>query len=263
MKKYIIAGNWKMHKTIKESEEFIFQLNARLISNPYRQILLCVPFTMLHAASEAAQNSPIQIGAQNMHFEEKGAFTGEISPVMLKDAGSNHTLIGHSERRILFGETNEDINKKIKAALKFEIMPILCVGESLEEREAGKLQSVLQTQVEKALDGVSATDVEKIVIAYEPIWAIGTGKTASAQDANYAHEIIRNILEKKYNAELAKNMLILYGGSVNPDNIAQLMCMPDINGALVGGASLDVESFTKLVNFTPRKSCGFDDLIHS
>lgn len=259
MEKYIIAGNWKMHKTINEGTEFIRQLNAGITSNPHREILLCVPFTMLHAASETAQDTAVQIGAQNMYFEEKGAFTGEISPVMLKDAGSNYTLIGHSERRTLFGETNEEINKKIKAALKFEITPILCVGESLEEREAGKLQSVLQTQVEKALEGVTSTDAQKIIIAYEPIWAIGTGKTASAQDANQAHEIIRSILEKKYNAELAQNMLILYGGSVKPDNVNELMSMPDINGALVGGASLEVESFTKIVNFTPRKNCGFDN----
>ncbi|MGL4367028.1 MAG: triose-phosphate isomerase [Brevinemataceae bacterium] len=254
--KVLIAGNWKMHKTISEGVKFVNEMKSMLDHKPNRGVLLCVPFTMLHAVSEAAKGSVIMIGAENFFYEEKGAFTGEISPEMIKDAGAQAVLIGHSERRELFGETNDSVNKKIKAALKHQIMPVLCVGETLEERELSKLEEVLTTQLKTAFKDISEQDAEKVIIAYEPIWAIGTGKTASPQDADQAHLTVRTILASLYNKTIADNMFILYGGSVKADNIDELIATDNINGALVGGASLEVESFARIANFKCSGNCG-------
>ncbi|MGL4562040.1 MAG: triose-phosphate isomerase [Brevinema sp.] len=247
--KNLMAGNWKMHKTIAEGVAFVQELKKKVADKSDRSVLLCVPFTMLHAVAEAAKGSPIKVGSEDMFFEEKGAFTGEISPLMVKDAGATFTLIGHSERRVIFGETDSIVNKKMKVALAHAITPVLCIGESLEEREGGKLETVLNTQIKGAFEGISPTDAKKVVIAYEPVWAIGTGKTASPQDADDAHARSRKIVESLYGKEIANAMLILYGGSVKADNVDELMAMPNINGALVGGASLEVESFARIANF--------------
>ncbi len=253
--KSLMAGNWKMHKTIAEGVEFVNELKKQLQDRPERGVLICVPATMLHAVAEAAKGSAIMVGSEDMYFEDKGAFTGEISPLMVKDAGATVTLVGHSERRVIFGETDFVVNKKIKAALAHGILPVLCVGESLEEREAGKLELVLSTQIKGAFEGISAADASRIVIAYEPVWAIGTGKTASPQDADDAHGMARMIVSSIYGSDLADNMAILYGGSVKADNVDELMAMENINGALVGGASLEVESFTRIANFTCGGNC--------
>ncbi|MGL5956968.1 MAG: triose-phosphate isomerase [Brevinema sp.] len=249
----LIAGNWKMHKTIAEGVAFVNELKTQLANKPNRGVLLCVPATMIQAVAEAAKGTAILVGAENMHYEEKGAFTGEISPLMLKDAGASFVLIGHSERRAIFGECDKLINLKVKSALSHGITPVLCIGESLEEREAGKLESVLTTQLTEGLKGIPRAN--NFVIAYEPVWAIGTGKTASPQDADEAHQICRKILTKIYDDELAEALLILYGGSVNTENIDTLITMPNINGALVGGASLKVEDFARIANFTCPCGC--------
>ena len=253
--KNLMSGNWKMHKTIAEGVAFVNELKAQLQDRPERGVLLCVPSTMLHAVATAAKGSAIMVGSEDMYFEEKGAFTGEISPSMVKDTGATATLVGHSERRVIFGETDLVVNKKIKAALTHGLLPVLCIGESLEEREAGKLETVLSTQIKGGLEGISAADASKIVIAYEPVWAIGTGKTASPQDADDAHAMARKLVANLYGQELADKMMILYGGSVKADNVDELMAMKNINGALVGGASLEVESFTRIANFTCSDKC--------
>ncbi|MGL4676316.1 MAG: triose-phosphate isomerase [Brevinema sp.] len=255
MMKKLIAGNWKMHKTIAEGVVFVNELKSQIAERPRRGVLLCVPATMIQALAEAAKGTNILIGAQNMHHEEKGAFTGELSPLMLKDAGATYVLVGHSERRIIFGECNGCINLKVKSALKHDLIPVLCIGESLEEREAGKLEAVLATQLTEGLKGISESDAKKLVIAYEPVWAIGTGKTASPQDADDAHAICRKILAKLYSSTFAEEILILYGGSVKGDNIDTLIAIPNISGSLVGGASLTVEDFTRIVNFSCPGHC--------
>ncbi|MGL4389231.1 MAG: triose-phosphate isomerase [Brevinema sp.] len=247
--KNLMAGNWKMHKTIAEGVAFVNELKTKISEKADRDVLVCVPATMIHAVAEAAKDSAIKVGAENMFYEEKGAFTGEISPSMVKDAGATFTLIGHSERRMIFGETEGIVNKKMKAALIHGIIPVLCIGESLEEREGGKLEAVLNTQIKGAFEGISEADAKKVVIAYEPVWAIGTGKTASPQDADDAHAMSRKIVEALYGKSIADEMAILYGGSVKADNVDELMAMPNINGALVGGASLEVESFARIANF--------------
>lgn len=254
--KTLMAGNWKMHKTIAEGVAFVNEMKTKLANRSDRHVLICVPFTMLHAVAEAAKGSSIMVGSENMFYEEKGAFTGEISPLMIKDAGANFTLIGHSERRAIFGETDEMINKKMKAAMAHHIIPVLCVGETLEEREGGKLEEVLTTQIKEAFAGISADDSKKVVIAYEPVWAIGTGKTASPQDADNAHAICRKIVESLYGKAISDSMLILYGGSVKAANVDELIAMPNINGALVGGASLEVDEFARIADFTAPSCCG-------
>ncbi|MGL4394319.1 MAG: triose-phosphate isomerase [Brevinema sp.] len=247
--KNLMAGNWKMHKTIAEGVAFVNELKTQVSEKADRGVLVCVPATMIHAVAEAAKGSAVMVGAENMFYEEKGAFTGEISPLMVKDAGATFTLIGHSERRVIFGECDQMVNKKMKAAIAHGITPVLCIGESLEEREGGKLEAVLNTQIKGAFEGISAADAQKVVIAYEPVWAIGTGKTASPQDADDAHAMSRKIVEGLYGASVANEMAILYGGSVKADNVDELMAMPNINGALVGGASLEVESFARIANY--------------
>lgn len=236
MRKPIIAGNWKMHKTIAEALEFVNEVKDR-VNNDKVEAVICAPFTLLKDLKQATKGTNIKIGAQNMHFEEKGAFTGEISPLMLKELDMDYVVIGHSERRQYFNETDETVNKKVLKALEVGIDPILCVGETLEEREAGNTKDVCKVQVEKALENVSKEDLAKVVIAYEPVWAIGTGKTATSEDANDVIAYIREVVANLY-GELANEVRIQYGGSVKPSNVAEIMNQSDIDGALVGGASL-------------------------
>ena len=247
MRKPIIAGNWKMHKTIAEALEFVNDIKDRVKSNEVEAVI-CAPFTLLKDLKEATKGTDIKIGAQNMHFEEKGAFTGEISPLMLKELDMDYVIIGHSERRHYFNETDETVNKKVLKALEVNIDPILCVGETLEEREAGNTKDVCKVQVEKALENVSKEDIAKVVIAYEPIWAIGTGKTATSEDANDVIAYIRQVVANLYK-DLANEVRIQYGGSVKPSNVGEIMNQSDIDGALVGGASLEANDYIQLVNF--------------
>ena len=247
MRKPIIAGNWKMHKTIAEALEFVNEVKDR-VNNDKVEAVICAPFTLLKDLKQATKGTNIKIGAQNMHFEEKGAFTGEISPLMLKELDMEYVVIGHSERRQYFNETDETVNKKVLKALEVGIDPILCVGETLEEREAGNTKDVCKVQVEKALENVSKEDLAKVVIAYEPVWAIGTGKTATSEDANDVIAYIREVVANLY-GELANEVRIQYGGSVKPSNVAEIMNQSDIDGALVGGASLEANDYVELVNF--------------
>ena len=247
MRKPIIAGNWKMHKTIAEALEFVNEVKDR-VNNDKVEAVICAPFTLLKDLKQATKGTNIKIGAQNMHFEEKGAFTGEISPLMLKELDMDYVVIGHSERRQYFNETDETVNKKVLKALEVGIDPILCVGETLEQREAGKTKDVCKVQVEKALENVSKEDLAKVVIAYEPVWAIGTGKTATSEDANDVIAYIREVVANLY-GELANEVRIQYGGSVKPSNVAEIMNQSDIDGALVGGASLEANDYVELVNF--------------
>ena len=247
MRKPTIAGNWKMHKTIAEALEFVNEVKDR-VNNDKVEAVICAPFTLLKDLKQATKGTNIKIGAQNMHFEEKGAFTGEISPLMLKELDMDYVVIGHSERRQYFNETDETVNKKVLKALEVGIDPILCVGETLEEREAGNTKDVCKVQVEKALENVSKEDLAKVVIAYEPVWAIGTGKTATSEDANDVIAYIREVVANLY-GELANEVRIQYGGSVKPSNVAEIMNQSDIDGALVGGASLEANDYVELVNF--------------
>ena len=265
MRKPIIAGNWKMHKTIAEAVEFVNDIKDK-VNNTDVEAVICAPFTLLKDLKEATKGTNIKIGAQNMHYAEQGAFTGEISapmlkelnigadisPVnapMLKELNIDYVVLGHSERRQYFNETNETVNKKVIKALEEGIDPILCVGETLEEREASETKNVCKEQTEKALVGVSAEDMKKVVIAYEPVWAIGTGKTATAEDANDVIAYIREVVKGLYGEEISEEVRIQYGGSVKPSNVAEIMNQSDIDGALVGGASLLASDYTELVNF--------------
>jgi triosephosphate isomerase len=245
MRKSFIAANWKMHKTIAETREFIAQFASGVKDMSDVDIILAPPFTSLSAAAESLKNTNILLSAQNVFYEEKGAYTGEISPLMLVDIGCRYAIIGHSERRQFFFETDDVLNKKNKAVKKAGLGVIVCVGESLEERESGKTFDVLLRELEKGLDG---TGPQNTVIAYEPIWAIGTGKTATPEQAQEVHAYIREKLRVLYGNE-ADELCIIYGGSVTPDNVDSLMACEDVDGALVGGASLKVESFTRIVQF--------------
>jgi triosephosphate isomerase len=245
----IIAGNWKMNKTADEARDLATKLVPLVASAKDRDIVLAPPFTALSATAEAIKGTSIGLSAQNMHWEDKGAFTGEISAEMLLASGCKYVIIGHSERRQYFGETDETANKKVRQALKKGLMPILCVGETLAEREAGKLNDIINRQVTGGLKDVAVGEMNRIVIAYEPVWAIGTGKTATPEQANEVHALIRQTVKSLYNADTAEGIRIQYGGSVTPENVSSLMAMPDIDGALVGGASLKPDSFAALVNF--------------
>jgi triosephosphate isomerase len=247
MRKPIIAGNWKMHKTIKESLEFVEAVKDKVNTNNC-EVVICAPFTLLKDLKLATKDTNIKIGAQNMHFEDKGAFTGEVSAPMLKEIGVDFVVIGHSERREYFNETDETVNKKVLKALESGIYPILCCGETLAQREEAQTKKVCEHQITKVLQNVKSEDLEKIVIAYEPIWAIGTGKTATAQDANDVILYIREVVASLY-GDVADNVRIQYGGSVKPSNVSEIMNESDIDGALVGGASLAPDDFIKLVNF--------------
>ncbi|RMH72604.1 MAG: triose-phosphate isomerase [Gemmatimonadetes bacterium] len=244
----IIAGNWKMNKTASEAAELAKTL-VQLDRKPNREILLCPAFTALPAVYAHIKDTEIQLGAQNLHWEKRGAYTGEISAEMLIDCGCTYVIIGHSERRQYFGETNETVNKRINAALNAGLKPIVCVGESLTERESGQTEQVVADHIRGGLAGLSEAQLAHVVIAYEPVWAIGTGKTATPDQANAVHAYIRQILTDMYNSAVAQTIRIQYGGSVKPTNVNELMAQPDIDGALVGGASLEAESFINIINF--------------
>ncbi|MGZ9586982.1 triose-phosphate isomerase [Paenibacillus marinisediminis] len=246
MRKPIIAGNWKMFKTVPEAVAFVADVKGKAEVEGVESVI-CSPFTNLPALVEAVKGTSIKIGAQNLHFEDNGAFTGEISGVMLKDLGVDYVIIGHSERRAYFCETDEIVNKKVHASFRHDLTPIVCVGESLEERESGKTNDVCKVQTVGAFQGVSAEQAKEVVIAYEPIWAIGTGKSSSAKDANEACSYIRSVVRDLYNDEVAQAVRIQYGGSVKPENVREYMAESDIDGALVGGASLQPASYIALV----------------
>lgn len=248
MRKPIIAGNWKMHKTINEAKSFVEEIKGSIKETDVEAVI-CAPYTILKDLKEVTKGTNIKVGAQNMHFEENGAFTGEISPLMLKELEIDYVIIGHSERRQYFNETDETVNKKVKKALEHSIIPIMCVGESLEQREAGDTKSIVKSQVEKGLQGIDHEDIKKIVVAYEPIWAIGTGKTASSEDANEVIAYIREVIKNVSSEDISEEIRIQYGGSVKPSNVEEIMNQSDIDGALVGGASLEPKDFIELVNF--------------
>ena len=248
MRKKVIAGNWKMNMLPNETIKFIEELTP-LVKDTENEVILCVPFTDLFYALLNVQGTNIKIGAQNMHFEESGAYTGEISAKMLKSIGVEYVIIGHSERRQYFAETDETVNKKTKTALANELKPIVCVGETLSQKEAGKTEKIITKQVELAIENLKENEVEQLIIAYEPIWAIGTGKTATKEDANEAIKAIRNKIAKIYGQTVANRVIIQYGGSVKSSNAKELFEMSDIDGGLVGGASLKAEEFSKIVNY--------------
>ena len=248
MRRKVIAGNWKMNMLPNEAMNFIEEL-APLVKNTKNEVILCVPYTDLFYSLLNVQGTNIKIGAQNMHWEEKGAYTGEVSGQMLKSIGVEYVIIGHSERRQYFAETDETVNKKIKSALAVGLKPIVCVGETLEQREQGITEQVITSQIEKAFMDIEAKDLEKIIVAYEPIWAIGTGKTATSEDANNTIMQIRKKLAESYGQNDADRVIIQYGGSVKSSNAKELFEMSDIDGGLVGGASLKAEEFSKIVNF--------------
>jgi triosephosphate isomerase len=242
-----IAANWKMYKTVHEAVVFVKELRSAVKDVTGVEIVVAPPFTALHAAAEAARNTNVGIAAQNLHWEKEGAFTGEVSPGMVKEAGAEYVIVGHSERRRLFGETDAIVNRKAIAALGVQLTPIVCVGETLEEREAGSMLAVLDRQLRDGLDNLTSDQIAELVLAYEPVWAIGTGRTATAAQAGEAHAHIRSRLKQWFGADAAERCHVIYGGSVKPDNIRELVEEPDVDGALVGGASLDLRSFTEIV----------------
>lgn len=246
VRRKVIAGNWKMNMLPNEAISFIENLTP-LIKDTKNEVILCVPYIDLFYSLLTSQNTNIKIGAQNMHWEEKGAYTGEVSGKMLKSIGVEYVIIGHSERRQYFAETDKTVNQKVKAALLNKLKPIICVGETLEEREQGKQEKVITMQTRLALEEIEADDLENVMIAYEPIWAIGTGKTATAEDANLAMQAIRNEVSKLYGQETAQKLILLYGGSVKAENSKELFATSDIDGGLVGGASLKPEEFAKII----------------
>jgi triosephosphate isomerase len=248
-RKKLIAANWKMYKTPEQTPAFFEEFLPLVAGHDRDDVVVCPPYVDLHAAVSAAAGSKVAIGAQNMHWEKEGAFTGEISASMLNNIGVTHVILGHSERRQYFNETDDTVNRKLELALESGLTPILCVGEVLEEREAGLTEDVLRRQCVRAFNGISARKAARLVVAYEPVWAIGTGKTATPQMAADAHLVIRGEASKAFGQEFADNLRILYGGSVKPDNASALMTEPEIDGALVGGASLDPKSFIKIVEY--------------
>ncbi|HEY0873386.1 MAG TPA: triose-phosphate isomerase [Vicinamibacterales bacterium] len=247
MRTPFIAANWKMFKTVHETIVFIKEFRAIVKDVDDVEIVIAPPFTALHAAAEAARNSPIGVAAQDVHWEREGAFTGEISVGMIKEAGGEYVIIGHSERRRLFGETDETVNRKVLATLGAHLTPIVCIGETLEEREAGQTLDVLDRQIKAGLDGLNGDQVHALVLAYEPVWAIGTGRNATPEQAGEAHAHIRTRLRQWFGGHAADGCHVIYGGSVKPDNIHALIVLPDVDGALVGGASLEVKGFSEIV----------------
>lgn len=244
----LIAGNWKMHLTIAEAESLAQAILDGGITTD-RDVMLAPAFTALAAVSRVTKKTPVLLASQNNGWEEKGAFTGEISPIMLKDAGCSMAIIGHSERRHIFGETDQLINQRVIGALKFDLAPVLCIGETLDEREADKTFQVLESQMKSCLTGVDSHQALKLVVAYEPVWAIGTGKTASFEQAQEVHLFLRDLLASMFEKNIASQTRILYGGSVKADNIDDLMAQPDVDGALVGGAALQADSFIRIIHF--------------
>lgn len=248
MRKAVIAGNWKMNYSPADAVKVINELKP-LVKDATCEVIICPTFVCLDAALKAAAGSNVKIAAQNMHFEESGAFTGEVSPKMLQDMGIEYVVLGHSERRQYFNETDEALNKKVKAAFAHNLIPILCCGETLEQRESGVTDTFIASQIKADLDGLSKDLAEKVIIAYEPIWAIGTGKTATKEQANETIAAIRKVVLEMFGKEVADKVRIQYGGSVKPNTIKDQMAMSDIDGALVGGASLKAEDFSQIVNF--------------
>jgi triosephosphate isomerase len=249
MRRKLIAANWKMYKTPSQTRAYVREFLPMVADHARDEIVVCPPFVDLFAAVEAAKGSNVAIGAQDVYWKDEGAFTGEISPAMVLAAGCTHVIIGHSERRQYFGETDDTVNLKLKAALEAGLTPIVCVGEVLEEREANLTEDVLRRQCLRAFHAISAKKAAKLVIAYEPVWAIGTGKTATPQLASEAHALIRGEAAKAFGEDFADGLRILYGGSVKPDNAKPLMAKPEVDGALVGGASLDPKSFATIVKY--------------
>jgi len=249
LRKPIIAGNWKMNKLTSEAVELAREVKNKTGTIADREIVLCPPFTVLSSVKEVIKGSSIKLGAQNMYWEVRGAYTGEVSPTMLKDIGCNYVILGHSERRQYFGETNETVNKKAKIAFSIGLIPIVCVGETLRQREKGETLTVIEEQVKTGLSGLTKEESKGLVVAYEPVWAIGTGKTATPEEAEEVQRFIRKLLGQMFGKENAQAIRILYGGSINPDNISVLMSCEDIDGGLIGGASLNVESFLKVVRY--------------
>lgn len=247
MRRKVIAGNWKMNNDISGTISLITELKKGINSETKALVIVCPPFTSLETTQTLLKDSLIKFGAQNMYYEESGAFTGEISPLMLKSVGCEYVILGHSERRTIFNESDSLINKKIKSALNHNLKPIFCIGETLEEREKGITFEVCERQVKNGLEGISEKDLENLIIAYEPVWAIGTGKTATSQQAEEVHLFVRNLIEKFYSKDLAEKIIIQYGGSVKPENAKDLLSQPNIDGALVGGACLKADSFLKII----------------
>ena len=247
MRKKVIAGNWKMYKDLSESQNLVSGIIGGLGNDNKCDVIVCPPFTSLSEVHSLIKNTPIKLGAQNVYFENEGAFTGEISAGMLKSVGCEYVIIGHSERRTIFGETDELVNKKIKKALSSGLKVIFCIGESLAQREEGITNNVVESQLQKGLDGISSDELQNVIIAYEPIWAIGTGKTATPEQAQEVHAFIRKYIAGKYSKESAEKLVIQYGGSVKPDNASSLLSQPDIDGALVGGACLKADSFLSII----------------
>ena len=247
MRTPLVVANWKLNKTVGEAVGFASALRNMVSDAAGVEVVVAPAFTALSSVGSALDRSNIRLSAQDVFWEDNGAFTGEISPAMLKDVGCEYVIIGHSERRQCFGETNESVNRKVKAALSTSLKPILCVGESLEDREAGRTESVIEDHVRNGIAGISSDAMLSTVIAYEPVWAIGTGATATPHQAQGAHIFIRSLLSEMYSVELATGVRIQYGGSVKPENTSELMVQPDVDGALVGSASLEVESFAQIV----------------
>jgi len=253
MRKIFIAGNWKMNKTASEARVLLDELISNLKDEQEVEIAVCPPYTALETTKKLLEGTNIRLGAQNIYFEDSGAFTGEISPAMLKDIGCDYVIIGHSERRQYFGETDVNINKKIKKALEIGLKPIVCIGETLQQRDEGITEKILDTQIRGCFSGFSEKDMEEMVIAYEPVWAIGTGKTATTEQAEEAHKFIRGLIAELFSKDISEKVRIQYGGSVKPDNAATLTNEPDIDGALVGGASLKSDSFTQIIQNSKKQ----------
>ena len=249
MRRALIIGNWKMHKVVAEAVAFAREFAVGFTSLPDRDVAIAPPFTALHDLSAVLKGSAIALCAQDIHWEQEGAFTGEVSAPMLLDAGCRYALIGHSERRRWFGESNEDVNRKAKAALKAGLLPVVCVGETLDDREADQTFSIIRRQLKEGLNNISSDDIRRAIVAYEPVWAIGTGKTATPEQAEEVHDFIRQFIARIHGTDIAAGIRILYGGSVNADNAGSLMAQKDIDGLLVGGASLDTGSFRKIIDY--------------
>ena len=248
MRRKVIAGNWKMNNNLSESQNLITKLISGLSGEKINcDVIICPPFTSLSEAASLIKNTVVKLGAQNMYFEENGAFTGEVSASMLKSVGCEYVILGHSERRTIFGEGDELINKKIKKALTSGLKPIFCVGETLQEREGNITKDVIKRQVTEGLKDISANDMDRIILAYEPVWAIGTGKTATPEQAEEVHAFIRDLIKNLYSQSVAESLVIQYGGSVKPDNAKELLSQKDIDGALVGGACLKADSFIGII----------------
>ncbi|MDH3267770.1 MAG: triose-phosphate isomerase [Ignavibacteria bacterium] len=247
MRRKVIAGNWKMNMNLHQSQKLVSEILNGLGKDSKAEVIVCPPFTSLSEVNSLLKDTQVKLGAQNMYFEESGAYTAEISADMLKSVGCEYVIIGHSERRVIFNESDELINNKVKAALTKDLKPIFCIGELLEQRESGKTMQVVSTQIEKGLEGISPEQMKNIIIAYEPIWAIGTGKTATPQQAQEVHLFIRELVAKKFSSLVAESLIIQYGGSVKPDNSGELLSQKDIDGALVGGACLKADSFLSII----------------